>query len=52
LAKARGVKTLLIEYVFVLLATLIVVSSLKLIGALLVLALVVVPVASAGNFRQ
>jgi zinc transport system permease protein len=52
LAKARGAKPLLIEYVFVLLATLVVVSSLKLIGALLVLALIVVPAAAAGNLAR
>jgi zinc transport system permease protein len=49
LARARNAKPVLIEYLFVLTATLVVVSSLKLIGALLVLALVVVPAAAAGN---
>lgn len=49
LARARGSRPILIEYLFVLLATLVVVSSLKLIGALLVLALIVVPAAAASN---
>ena len=49
LARARGARPLVVEYLFVLTATLVVVASLKLIGALLVLALVVVPAAAAGN---
>lgn len=52
LAKARRTGPVAIEYVFVLTATLVVVASLKLIGALLVLALVVVPAAAAGNIAK
>ncbi len=49
LAKARGLRPVLLEYAFVTLMTIVVVSSLKLIGALLVLVLVVVPAAGAQN---
>jgi zinc transport system permease protein len=52
LAKARNASPVAIEYLFVLTATLVVVSSLKLIGALLVLALIVVPAAAAGNIAR
>ncbi len=55
LARSRGLSPVLLEYVFVCLLTLVVVASLKLIGALLVLVLVVVPAAAAqtvvGNLR-
>ena len=49
LAKARGLSPVFLEYVFVTLMTIVVVASLKLIGALLVLVLVVVPAAGAQN---
>ncbi len=49
LAKARGLSPVFLEYVFVTLMTVVVVASLKLIGALLVLVLVVVPAAGAQN---
>jgi len=56
LAKARGLSPVALEYIFVTLMTIVVVASLKLIGALLVLVLVVVPAAAAqnvvGNLRQ
>jgi len=56
LAKARGLNPVLLEYVFITLMTAVVVASLKLIGALLVLVLIVVPAAGAqnvaGNLRQ
>jgi len=56
LAKARGLKPVFLEYIFITLMTTVVVSSLKLIGALLVLVLIVVPAAGAqnvaGNMRQ
>lgn len=52
LAKTRNARPVAIEYLFVVTATLVVVSSLKLIGALLVLALVVVPAAAAGNIAR
>ncbi|WPD23813.1 MAG: metal ABC transporter permease [Candidatus Electrothrix scaldis] len=47
LAKARGLSPVFLEYLFVTLMTIVVVSSLKLIGALLVLVLIVVPAAGA-----
>jgi len=49
LAKARGLSPVVLEYIFVTLMTVVVVASLKLIGALLVLVLVVVPAAAAQN---
>lgn len=49
LAKARGLNPVFLEYVFVTLMTIVVVASLKMIGALLVLVLVVVPAAGAQN---
>ncbi len=49
LAKARGLNPVALEYVFVTLMTIVVVASLKLIGALLVLVLIVVPAAGAQN---
>ncbi len=49
LAKARGLNPVVLEYVFVTLMTIVVVASLKLIGALLVLVLIVVPAAGAQN---
>ena len=56
LAKARGINPVLLEYIFITLMTTVVVASLKLIGALLVLVLIVVPAAGAqnivGNLRQ
>ncbi|MCI5222359.1 MAG: metal ABC transporter permease [Candidatus Electrothrix sp. AR4] len=47
LGKARGLSPIFLEYLFVTLMTIVVVSSLKLIGALLVLVLIVVPAAGA-----
>ncbi|MDY6952546.1 MAG: metal ABC transporter permease [Thermodesulfobacteriota bacterium] len=56
LANARGRNPVLLEYLFITLMTTVVVASLKLIGALLVLVLIVVPAAGAqnivGNLRQ
>ena len=49
LAKARGFRPVLLDYIFVTFMTIVVVSSLKMIGALLVLVLVVVPAAGAQN---
>ncbi len=49
LSKARGLNPVFLEYVFVTLMTIVVVASLKLIGALLVLVLIVVPAAGAQN---
>jgi zinc transport system permease protein len=47
LAKARGLSPVFLEYLFVVLMTTVVVASLKLIGSLLVLVLIVVPAAGA-----
>lgn len=56
IAKARGLRPVLMEYVFITILTAVVVASLKLVGALLVLILIVVPAAGAqniaGNLRQ
>ena len=49
LAKARGLSPVFFEYLFVTMMTVVVVASLKLIGALLVLVLIVVPAAGAQN---
>ncbi len=49
LAKARGLNPVVLEYTFIVLMTVVVVASLKLIGALLVLVLIVVPAAGAQN---
>ncbi|MDH4318386.1 MAG: metal ABC transporter permease [Desulfobulbaceae bacterium] len=49
LAKARGLRPVFLEYFFIVLMTIVVVASLKLIGALLVLVLIVVPAAGAQN---
>jgi zinc transport system permease protein len=52
LAQVAGVDTALVEYLFVVLLTLAIVVSLKVIGALLVEALVVVPAAAARNLAR
>ncbi|MDP8256364.1 MAG: metal ABC transporter permease [Candidatus Alcyoniella australis] len=52
LAKARGHNPLLIDYLFITALTAVVVASLKLIGALLVLVLIVVPAAGAQNVAR
>jgi zinc transport system permease protein len=52
LARAEGVDTALVEYLFVVLLTLAIVVALKVIGALLVEALVVVPAAAARNLAR
>jgi zinc transport system permease protein len=49
LARVRGVKVILLDYVFVLMVTLITVASVKIIGAVLVEALLLIPAASARN---
>lgn len=49
LAQAAGVNVAALEYLFVVLLTLAIVASLKIIGAFLVAALVVVPAAAAKN---
>lgn len=52
LARVRGVNGAFVEYLFVVLLTLAIVVSLKIIGALLVEALVVVPAAAARNLAR
>jgi zinc transport system permease protein len=52
LARVRGANTTLVEYLFVLLLTLAITVSLKIIGALLVEAMVVVPAAAARNLSR
>ena len=52
MAKARGVHPVLIEYLFITVLTVVIVASLKLVGALLVLVLMVVPAASAQNIAK
>ncbi len=52
LAKARGVRPVFIEYVFIAILTAVIVASLKLVGALLVLVLMVVPAAGAQNIAK
>jgi len=52
LASVRGVPTALLDYLFVVLLTAAIVVSLKVIGALLVEAMVVVPAAAARNLAR
>ncbi len=47
LARTRGIRPVICEYLFVAMATVVVVASLKLVGALLVLVLIVLPAATA-----
>ncbi len=52
IARARGAPTAAIDYVFVVLVTIAITVSLKIIGALLVEAMVVVPAAAARNLAR
>jgi zinc transport system permease protein len=52
IAKARGARTALVDYGFVVLLTIAITLSLKVIGALLVEAMVVVPAAAARNLAR
>jgi len=52
LSRARGLNPTVMEYLFVSLMTAVVVASLKLVGALLVLVLLVVPAAGAQNIAR
>jgi zinc transport system permease protein len=52
LAQARGVPVKLLEYVFVLLITLITVACVKIVGAVLVEALLLIPAAAARNLNR
>ncbi|MGE3840761.1 MAG: metal ABC transporter permease [Vicinamibacterales bacterium] len=49
LARARGVRVQLLEYVFVIMITLITVACVKIVGAVLVEALLLIPAAAARN---
>ena len=52
LAHARGVDAKLYDYIFVLMITLITVASLKIVGAVLVEALFIIPAAAARNISR
>lgn len=52
LAAVRGVRVKLLNYLFILMVTLITVASVKIIGAILVEALLLIPAASARNLSQ
>jgi zinc transport system permease protein len=52
LARVRGLKVTLLEYVFIIMVTIITVASVKIIGAVLVEALLVIPAASARNLSR
>lgn len=52
LAHARGVKVRSVEYLFVVLVTLVTVACLKIIGAVLVEALLLIPAAAARNISR
>ena len=52
LAHARGVRVRTVEYVFVMLVTLVTVACLKIIGAVLVEALLLIPAAAARNVTR
>jgi zinc transport system permease protein len=52
LASVRGVKVKLVEYVFVLMITLLTVACLKIVGAVLVEALLLIPAAAARNLTR
>jgi zinc transport system permease protein len=52
LAHVRGVKVRLLEYVFVLLVTILTVACVKIIGAVLVEALLLIPAAAARNLNR
>jgi len=52
LAQVRGIKVQLIEYVFIVLVTIITVACVKIIGAVLVEALLLIPAAAARNLSR
>jgi zinc transport system permease protein len=52
LAHVRGVRTVLLDYGFVLLVTIVTVAAVKIIGAILVEALLIVPAAAARNLSR
>jgi len=52
LARARGVRVVALDYAFVLLVTFVTVAAVKIIGAILVEALLIVPAAAARNVAR
>lgn len=52
LASVRGVNVKLIEYIFIIIVTIITISSVKIIGSILVEALLLIPAASAKNLSK
>jgi len=52
MAKSRNINPALTDYLFVMILTIVIVSSLKLVGSLLVLVLIVVPAAGAQNIAK
>lgn len=52
IAVVKGVKTIFLEYVFIFIITIVTVSSIKIIGAALVEALILIPSASAKNLSN
>jgi zinc transport system permease protein len=52
LAQVRGVRVRLLEYVFVLLVTVLTVACVKIVGAVLVEALLLIPAAAARNLNR
>lgn len=52
LAQVRGVRVVLLDYVFVLLVTVVTVAAVKIIGAVLVEALLIIPAAAARNLSR
>lgn len=52
LARVRGINTTLYDYVFILMITVITVASLKIVGAVLVEALFIIPAAAARNISR
>lgn len=52
LAYVRGVKVVLMEYVFIMTITIVTVASLKIVGAVLVEALFIIPAAAARNISK
>jgi len=52
LAHVRGIRVMLLEYLFILMITMITVAALKIVGAVLVEALFIIPAASARNISR
>lgn len=52
LATVKGIKTKLLEYIFIVMVTIITIASVKIIGSILVEALLLIPAASAKNISK